>query len=66
MSAERLHNIRSDLSDTVAEADRAGRKKQVGALSEALGEIDATLDGASLDTPRLAAPMPTHTKSSGP
>ncbi len=44
MSAEQLHNIRSDLSDTIEEANRAGRKKQVAQLTATLKEIDGVLD----------------------
>jgi hypothetical protein len=44
MSAVQLHNLRSDLSDAVAAANRAGNSKQSLALGEALDEITQELD----------------------
>lgn len=44
MSAARLHNIRSELSDTIEEARRAGRGGMVAALKPALNAIDEQLD----------------------
>lgn len=40
-----LHNLRSSLSDDIAEAQRAGRAKEVATLKRAIGEIDGVLDG---------------------
>ena len=44
VSAERLHNIRTDLSDTISEATRGGRGGQVEALLPVLKGIDQKLD----------------------
>lgn len=44
MSPVRLHNIRTDLSDTITEATRAGRGGMVAALRPALKAIDDQLD----------------------
>lgn len=44
ISATRLHNLRSELSDVISEATRAGRGKQARALGEVLRPMDAELD----------------------
>jgi hypothetical protein len=44
MSPTRLHNIRTELSDTITEATRAGRGGMVAALQPALKTIDDQLD----------------------
>lgn len=51
ISAEKLHNLRSDISDTLAEAARAGAGGFVGNLKPILDGIDAKLD----DIPGYAA-----------
>ena len=44
MPAARLHNIRTELSDDISEATRAGRGGLVAALKPALDEVDAQLN----------------------
>lgn len=44
MPALKLHNLRSDLSDDIAEATRAGRTKEVQAMTSHLRAIDKVLD----------------------
>lgn len=44
ISAVKLHNIRSELSDDIEEARRAGRGKFVAQMSPVLEQIDARLD----------------------
>jgi len=44
MSAEQLHNVRSDLSDAANAAARAGNGKQANVLKDTLREIDNVLD----------------------
>lgn len=44
VSAIKLHNIRSELSDDIAEAKRAGRAKFVAQMTPVLEKIDAELD----------------------
>jgi|LGOV01.1.fsa_nt_gb hypothetical protein len=44
MSAEQLHNLRSDLSDAAYSAGQSGSRKQAAALNDALSEIDGVLD----------------------
>ena len=44
VSAARLHNVRTDLSDTISEAVRQGRGGQVSALRPILQSIDNELD----------------------
>lgn len=44
IAAARLHNIRSELSDTITEATRSGRGGMVAALQPALRAVDEQLD----------------------
>lgn len=43
VTPQKLHAIRSDLSDDIAEASRTGRNKQAAALKQHLDEIDEAL-----------------------